>query len=165
MVKSPLVGESCEPLRGLVKVPMKPNTGWDTSGTMPVALFCRVWDGVWTMLWPQKLNTWLTPRAQGRAQLIGLVVVTAGAIGGAIPAAGVALPPPDDTPEEVLRTQVITEARSPVDGKPMSAAEYAQLQEQLQDVNRTEAMNSDLAQLIFFLQARRVIRPILPFIP
>lgn len=78
---------------------------------------------------------------------------------------GLALPPEDEVPEEVLRTRVITEARSPIDGKPLSAGDYARLQEQLQDVNDTESVSSDLAQLIFLLQARRVVRPVLPFIP
>jgi hypothetical protein len=78
---------------------------------------------------------------------------------------GFSLPPADETPEEILRTRMITEARSPIDGQPVSAAEYAQLQEQLQDVNDVESVDSELAQLIFLLQVRRVVRPILPFIP
>ncbi len=39
-----------------------------------------------------------------------------------------ALPPPEDVPEEILRTDIITEARSPTDGQPITPAEYAQLQ-------------------------------------
>ncbi len=39
-----------------------------------------------------------------------------------------ALPPPEDLPEEILRTEIITEARSPIDGQPITPAEYAQLQ-------------------------------------
>jgi hypothetical protein len=42
----------------------------------------------------------------------------------------IALPPPEDLPEEILRTEIITEARSPIDGQPLTAAEYAQLQTQ-----------------------------------
>ena len=45
-------------------------------------------------------------------------------------APAIALPPPDDLPEEILRTEIITEARSPIDGQPLTAAEYAQLQAQ-----------------------------------
>lgn len=78
---------------------------------------------------------------------------------------GWALPPAEETPEEVLRTRIITEARSPIDGEPLSAADYAQLQERLQDKNDAHAVDPDLAQLIFLLQVRRVVRPFLPFIP
>lgn len=84
--------------------------------------------------------------------------------GGALQPA-LALPPPEEIPEEILRTRIILEARSPLDGKPISAAEYAQLHEQLQDVNDIGRVDSDLAQLIFLLQIRRVVKPILPFIP
>jgi hypothetical protein len=60
---------------------------------------------------------------------------------------------------------VITEARSPLDGQPLSAAEYAALQEQLRDPNIDAIANPDLAQLIQLLQIRRVVRPIIPFLP
>ncbi len=75
-----------------------------------------------------------------------------------------ALPPPEDTPEEILRTEIITEARSPLTGEPLSAAEYAVLMEQLQDPNRNPQVSPDLASLIALLQMRRVVKPILPFI-
>jgi hypothetical protein len=89
-----------------------------------------------------------------------------GTLGGAWPfQVGFALPPADEVPEEVLRTRIITEARSPIDGEPLSAAEYARLQEQLQNVNDSGMVDSDLAQLIFLLQLRRVVKPILPFFP
>jgi hypothetical protein len=94
---------------------------------------------------------------------VALAFISAGVMGTALPV--LALPPEEDIPEEVLRTRVITEARSPIDGEPMSAAAYGRLQEQLQNVNDVEVVDSDLAQLIFLLQIRRAIRPILPFIP
>lgn len=75
-----------------------------------------------------------------------------------------ALPPQDDIPEEILRTEVITEARSPLNGEPMSAADYAALQEQLRDPNTEPVVNPDIAQLIQLLQLRRIVRPILPFL-
>jgi hypothetical protein len=76
-----------------------------------------------------------------------------------------ALPPENEIPEEVLRTRVITTARSPIDGEPLTAAEYADLQAQLSDPNTRESVNPDVAQVIFLLQVRRVLKPILPFIP
>ena len=45
-----------------------------------------------------------------------------------LPTPAIALPPPEDLPEEILRTDIITEARSPIDGQPITPAEYAQLQ-------------------------------------
>ena len=45
-----------------------------------------------------------------------------------LPTPAIALPPPEDLPEEILRTEIITEARSPIDGQPITPAEYAKLQ-------------------------------------
>jgi hypothetical protein len=76
-----------------------------------------------------------------------------------------ALPPPDDVPEEILRTEVITEARSPLNGEPLAAADYAVLQDRLRDANTEAMVNPDLAQLVQLLQLRHILKPILPFIP
>lgn len=76
-----------------------------------------------------------------------------------------ALPPPEDTPEEILRTEVITEARSPIDGRPLTAAEYAELQAQLAEHQPTRPqVSAKVRELIFLLRVRRVIRRIIPFI-
>lgn len=74
------------------------------------------------------------------------------------------LPPPEDTPEEILRTEIITEARSPLTGEPMSASEYAELTETLRDPNRNPQVSPSVEGLIGLLQMRRVFKPILPFI-
>ncbi|HIK28886.1 MAG: glutathione S-transferase [Oscillatoriaceae bacterium SKW80] len=73
------------------------------------------------------------------------------------------LPPPEDVPEEILRTEIITEARSPIDGQPITAAEYALLQEQLTTAPASPRLNPDLQHLIFLLRVRKLIRTILPF--
>ena len=75
-----------------------------------------------------------------------------------------ALPPLDDIPEEILRTEIVTEARSPINGEPLSADEYAALQERLRDPNVEVITNPDIAQLIELLRFRRVLKPILPFL-
>ncbi len=75
-----------------------------------------------------------------------------------------ALPPMDDIPEEILRTEVITQARSPLNGEPLSAADYAVLQDRLRDPNVEVAVSSDLAELVQLLRLRRALRPILPFL-
>lgn len=73
------------------------------------------------------------------------------------------LPPPEDVPEEVLRAEIITEARSPIDGKPLSAAEYAQLQTQIAEGTFAPEVNPQLRQLIFLLRLRQLFRTVTPF--
>lgn len=73
-----------------------------------------------------------------------------------------ALPPPEDIPEEILRTEILTEARSPVDGKPLTAAEYALLQGKLQS-RPPPRIDPQISELIFLLRIRRAIRTIIPF--
>lgn len=69
-----------------------------------------------------------------------------------------------EIPEEILRTEIITEARSPLTGEPLSAAEYAQLQSELADSAGTPLVSEDLRYLIFLLQFRRAVKPIIPFL-
>lgn len=75
-----------------------------------------------------------------------------------------ALPPPEDEPEERLRTEIILEARSPLNGEPMTAAEYAELEAQLEAESRSIGVVSrDVRRLIGLLRLRKAIRTILPF--
>ena len=74
-----------------------------------------------------------------------------------------ALPPPEDLPEEVLRTEIITEARSPIDGKLLSAAEYAQLQAQLAESRFPPQLDPKARQTIFLLRLRELVETIKPF--
>ena len=74
-----------------------------------------------------------------------------------------ALPPPEDTPEEILRTQIIIEARSPIDGKPLTAAEYAQLQEQLQN-SPPPKLDPKIRQTIYLLRLRKTLLQFFPFL-
>ncbi|HEY9632571.1 MAG TPA: hypothetical protein V6D14_04140 [Coleofasciculaceae cyanobacterium] len=87
--------------------------------------------------------------------LVGLTVIVV-----AKPA--LCLPPLEDMPEEVLRTEIITEARSPIDGTPLTAAEYAQLQAQLAEGSITPELNPKIRQLILLLRLRRLLRTIVP---
>lgn len=73
-----------------------------------------------------------------------------------------ALPPPEDMPEEVMRTQIILEARSPIDGQLLSAAEYAELQAQLARSPYPPPLDSEVKQLIFLLQLLHVLRTFTP---
>lgn len=73
-----------------------------------------------------------------------------------------ALPPPEDVPEEVMRTQIILEARSPIDGQLLNAAEYAELQAQLAQSPYPPPLDSEVKQLIFLLQLLHALRTFTP---
>jgi hypothetical protein len=73
-----------------------------------------------------------------------------------------ALPPPEDIPEEVVRTEIITEARSPLDGSPVTAAEYAEQTAQLQTAPYPPIPPQQFRDLVVLLQIRRLLRPFLP---
>ncbi len=75
------------------------------------------------------------------------------------------LPPPEDLPEEVLRTEIITEGRSPVDGEPLSATEYAELQEALAKNPNPAQLSPKIRHLVFLLQMRKFLRTVAPFLP
>jgi len=77
-----------------------------------------------------------------------------------IPAAEIST---EEIPEEILRTEIITGARSPLTGEPLTAAEYAQLQEALDNPVSPNRVSDDIRYLVFLLQLRRAVRPILPF--
>ena len=76
-----------------------------------------------------------------------------------------ALPSPQDTPEEILRTEIITDARSPLDGKPLTAAEYVQLQSQLQNREIIPPLDPKVKEAVVLLRLRQLLRKILPFLP
>lgn len=78
--------------------------------------------------------------------------------------AGVALPPPEDIPEEVLRTEIITEGRSPIDGEPLTAAEYAQIKAKLGTRPYPPQIDSKLRNLIFLLKIRKMLTTFIPIL-
>lgn len=75
----------------------------------------------------------------------------------------IALPLPEDIPEEILRTQIIIEARSPIDGKFLTAAEYAQLQAQLQEAPPPK-LDPKIREQIFLLRIRKTLLQFFPFL-
>lgn len=76
-----------------------------------------------------------------------------------------ALPPADDPPEEVLRTEIILDGRSGFDGRPLTATEYIQEQERVSESPYPPELSSDVQYAVFLLQVRRLLKPIIPFIP
>jgi len=75
----------------------------------------------------------------------------------------IALPPREDIPEEILRTEIITAARSPLDGKPLTAAEYAELKLQLQQ-GTTPELSPQIRDQVFLLQIRSTLIKLFPFL-
>ncbi|MEO1378082.1 MAG: hypothetical protein AAFW70_28170 [Cyanobacteria bacterium J06635_10] len=76
----------------------------------------------------------------------------------------IALPPPEDIPEEILRTEIIIEARSPIDGKPLNPAEYAQLQAQLKTRLYPPKLSPTVRDTIFLLRLRKILKTLFPFV-
>jgi hypothetical protein len=75
----------------------------------------------------------------------------------------VAIPPPEDVPEEILRTEIILYGRSPITGKPLTASEYVKLQEQIAQSNFSSPINPEIRELIFLLRLRKLFNDIIPF--
>ena len=122
-----------------------------------------------TLTWPQ--HSKLHPKSHLGSQHSGFsskIYRWATALGiwllGTPALAQIQLPPPEDIPEEILRTEIIFEARSPIDGEPLTAAEYAELQAELQEPKGPPQLNSDIRYLIFLLQLRQTTRPVAPFL-
>lgn len=74
-----------------------------------------------------------------------------------------ALPPVEDIPEEILRTEIITIGRSPIDGKLLTAAEYAELQAHLQ-TSPPPKLNAQIREQVFLLRLRKALLQIFPFL-
>jgi hypothetical protein len=78
-------------------------------------------------------------------------------------AKALAFPPPEDIPEEILRTEIITEGRSPINGEPLNAAEYAELEEKLATSETPLPISPKIRELIFLLNIRDFFKTITPF--
>ncbi|MFM7408570.1 MAG: hypothetical protein ACKO3K_18415 [Cuspidothrix sp.] len=100
-----------------------------------------------------------------RILLVILSVTTSILVGlsSSISKAVIALPPVEDIPEEILRNEIILEARSPIDGKKLTPSEYAQLQIQMQ-TNPPPRLNPQIRDQIFLLQLRKVLLQLFPFL-
>ncbi len=74
----------------------------------------------------------------------------------------------EDAPEEVLRTEIYTDARSPIDGTQLSAAEYVELMENLRSLDHIppeDLVPSKFREVIDLLRLRKFLRQFIPFIP
>ncbi len=75
----------------------------------------------------------------------------------------IALPPQADIPEEILRTEIILTARSPIDGKVLTPAKYAELQAQIQ-ISPPPRLSSGIRDKIFLLELRKTLLQLFPFL-
>lgn len=74
-----------------------------------------------------------------------------------------AIPPPEDTPEEILRTEIILYGRSPITGKPLTAPEYVKLQQQIAQSDFSSPIDPEIRELIFLLRIRKLFNDLIPF--
>ena len=74
-----------------------------------------------------------------------------------------ALPPPEEVPEEVLRTEIIPQGRSPLNGERLSAAEYAELQARISESPYAPELDPQVEKLIFLLNLRKLLETLNPF--
>lgn len=87
------------------------------------------------------------------------------------PATAIAAPPSapaitPDIPEEILQTEVITSGRSPIDNRPLTATEYAELQLEIDRLNETPpSVSRDVKNVIGYLKLRKFLKTVIPFIP
>ncbi len=70
---------------------------------------------------------------------------------------------PQDQPEEILRTEIILDGRSPIDGKSLSAAEYIIIQDQISQNDVQVEIKPEIKNLIFLLRLRKLLKTITPF--
>ena len=75
----------------------------------------------------------------------------------------VALPPPEDIPEEVLRSEIVVRGRSPLNGEALSAAKYTQLVQSFRETAAPGSLNPRIESLIFSLKLLRFLRTIIFF--
>jgi hypothetical protein len=73
--------------------------------------------------------------------------------------------PDADIPEEVLRAEIITEARSPINGKALSAKDFAELVVNTkQQLDRDDAIaatsNPKFKETVFLLRLRGFLRSV-----
>ena len=74
------------------------------------------------------------------------------------------LPPEGEIPEEVLRTRLILEGRSPLDGQLLAPEDYAALEQQLrQSQAGALPVNSELQSLVFQLKLLNLLKTVFPF--
>ena len=74
----------------------------------------------------------------------------------------------EDIPEEVLRTEIYTDARSPINGKLLTATEYVELMDNLRSLDSIppeDLVSPKIREVVELLRLRKLLRQFIPFIP
>ena len=74
----------------------------------------------------------------------------------------------EDVSEEILRAEIYTDARSPIDGKQLTAAEYTELMEKLRSLDGIppeDFVSPKVREVIGLLKLRKFLKQFVPFIP
>ncbi len=80
------------------------------------------------------------------------------------PQTTLALPPPEDTPEEVLRTEIILEGRSRITGEYLNATEYAEIQARLKNSRFAPQLDPQVREIILLLEIRKFLKTLFPIL-
>ncbi len=71
-----------------------------------------------------------------------------------------------DLPEEVLRSEILLDGRSPFDGKRLTATEYAELRQEIEQANAVEPeLAPQIRRLVGLIKFRKFIKQVLPIVP
>ncbi|MDB9449737.1 hypothetical protein [Dolichospermum circinale] len=95
--------------------------------------------------------------------ILGVTTSILVALSGHSGKAVMALAPQEDIPEEILRTEIILTVRSPIDGRILTPAEYAELQAQIQ-ISPPPRLASGIRDKVFLLQLRKTLLQLFPFL-
>jgi hypothetical protein len=72
----------------------------------------------------------------------------------------------EDFPEEVLRSEILLDGRSPLTGERLSATEYVELQAEIEKTNAVEPQVAPkLRTLVGLVKLRKFIKTVLPIVP
>jgi len=108
----------------------------------------------------------LAQRIQVNKWTIVLILLTCVSMGntGVQAAESPAIEP--DLPEEVLRSEILLDGRSPFDGRRLAATEYAELQQEIEQAISVEPqVASKIRRLIGLIKFRKFIKRVLPIVP
>ncbi|TVQ46004.1 MAG: hypothetical protein EA365_06595 [Gloeocapsa sp. DLM2.Bin57] len=72
------------------------------------------------------------------------------------------LPDPEDIPEEVLRTEIVLEGRSPIDGEPVTLTEYVELRNQISQSRFPPNLDPEIRHQVFLLELLKFLRIFTP---
>jgi hypothetical protein len=92
-----------------------------------------------------------------------LLALGVSGLGGGLNLPAQALPSSEEPAEEVLRREIIVNGRSPLNGEPLSAEEYALLEKELGTAAFAPPLNPRVQELIRLLRIRKIIKTLLPF--